>query len=180
MNDQSIARRYAKAIFELAVESGSLDAVSGDLSLAREVFEATPELFSQLTSPIVGREQKLALIEKLLAAARFGPTVANALRLLAERHRLNLLPLIAESFDGMVDDHVGRIHSRVVSARPLEQQDLSEISRRLSQALRRQVVVDAAVDPELLGGLTVEVDGRTIDGSVRGQLKSLSRQLRSV
>ena len=179
MNDQSIARRYAKAIFELAVESGALDAVAGDLALAREVFESTPELSSELTSPIVGREQKLALIEKLLAAAHFGPAVANALRLLAERHRLNLLSAIVASFDEMVDAHRGRVHSRIVSAQPLAQQDLLEISRRLSQALRCQVVMDAAVDPDLLGGLTVEVDGKTIDGSVRGQLKSLSRQLRS-
>ncbi len=179
MNDQSIARRYAKAIFELAVETGALGAVAGDLALAREVFDSTPEFVSQITSPIVGRDQKLALIEKLLAAAHFGPTVANALRLLAERHRLGLLPAIVESFGGMVDAHEGRVHSRVVSARPLEPQDLAEISRRLAQALQCRVVMDAAVDPNLLGGLTVEVNGKTIDGSVRGQLKSLSRQLRS-
>ena len=125
------------------------------------------------------RDQKLALIEKLLAEARFDPTVANALRLLAERHRLNLLPAIAESYARMLDDHKGRLHSRVVSACPLPQSDLQEIARRLSLATNREVVMDASVDPELLGGLTVEIAGKTIDGSVRGQLNALGRQLRA-
>lgn len=179
MNDQSIARRYAKALFELSVEADALDAVAGDLDLAREALEQTPEFFAQLTSPVVDREQKLALVEKFLATARFGETVANALRLLTERHRLALLPHIAAIFGELLDAHRGRIHSKVVSARPLEAHDLDEISRRLGAALHRQVVMDAAVDPDLLGGLTVEVGGQTIDGSVRGQLNALSRALRS-
>jgi len=179
LNEQSIARRYAKAIFELADESKALDNVAEELALTREIFLRTPEIFSELTSPTVGRDQKLALIEKLLAEARFDPTVANALRLLAERHRLNLLPAIAESYARMLDDHKGRLHSRVVSACPLPQSDLQEIARRLSLATNREVVMDASVDPELLGGLTVEIAGKTIDGSVRGQLNALGRQLRA-
>ena len=92
---------------------------------------------------------------------------------------MNLLPAIAESYARMLDDHKGRLHSRVVSACPLPQSDLQEIARRLSLATNREVVMDASVDPELLGGLTVEIAGKTIDGSVRGQLNALGRQLRA-
>jgi F-type H+-transporting ATPase subunit delta len=179
LDEQSIARRYAKAIFELAVESNAIDAVAADLSLICEIFECTPELADRLTSPLLDRSQKLALTEKLLDAARLNETVANALRLLAERHRLDLFSDIVESFSRLVDVHEGRVHGKVVSALPLEAQDIAAIADRLSRSLKRTIVMDATVDPDLLGGLFVEIDGKTIDGSVRGQLSALSRRLRA-
>ncbi len=179
MSEQSIARRYAKAIFELALESGTPDLVRDNLTLARDAIARTPEFCAGLLSPEVPRQEKRQLVEKFISAAAFLPMVANAIRLLAERQRLQLLPDIAEIYGALLDAHRGVLHCRLTSAEPLDRSDMAAISVKLERRFGQSVVIDAAVDPSLIGGLTAEIAGKTMDSSVRGQLQALGHKLRS-
>ena len=147
--------------------------------MARDAIAQTPEFCAGLLSPQVPRREKRLLVEKFIGTAAFHPMVANAFRLLAERQRLQLLPDIAEIYGNLLDAHRGVLHCRLTSAEPLEKGDIAAISGRLERRFGQSVIVDAAVDPSLIGGLTTEIAGKTMDGSVRGQLQALGHKLRS-
>lgn len=179
MNDQNIARRYAKAIYELALESGKLDETGGDLNLAAEALKATPQLLASLDSPSLTRDQKNALVESFIAAGHLGETVANALRLLAQRNRFALIPFVSQGFDVLKDEHDGVVRAALSSACPLSQSQLEAIQSDLGKGLGKKVIVHATVDPSLLGGVMVDVAGKTLDGTIKGRLNALARALRN-
>ncbi len=179
MNELSIARRYAKAIFELAAEENRLDEVGRELAAAATALESDKELVAALREPATTREVKLQLIDAMAASLKLSPTVTNALRLLAERNRLVLVPQIAEVYRALADEKAGRVKAQVTSAVPLSEEAAREITVLLARATRRNVVVERSVDPSILGGVVAQVGGRTFDGSLRTHIEGLKKQLKA-
>jgi len=97
--------------------------------------------------------------------------------LLLDRSRIVLLPAIARAYQAMADDHVGRVRAQVTSAEPLTQVALDRVRRSLEQRTGKKVVMETAVDPELIGGLVARVGDLVLDGSVRTQLADLRTKL---
>jgi len=179
VNEQSIARRYAKAIFELAVDESRYDEMGQELSAAAAALESDEELLAALRNPATGREMKQQLVDALASGLKLGPTAANALRLLAERNRLVLAPLVARAYADLADQKAGRIRARLVSAVPLSDEAATRIAAHLTQSIRLNVIVERAVDPSILGGVIAQVGSKTFDGSLRTQLEGLKKQLKA-
>jgi F-type H+-transporting ATPase subunit delta len=179
VNELSIARRYAIAIFELAAEENRLDEVGRELAAAKAALESDQELIATLRQPATTREVKLQLVEAMATTLKLSPTVANALRLLAERNRLVLVPQIAEVYAALADERAGRVKARVTSAVPLSEEAAREIAVLLTRATRRSVVIERSVDPSILGGVVAQVGGKTFDGSLRTHIEGLKRQLKA-
>jgi F-type H+-transporting ATPase subunit delta len=178
VNPSSIARRYAKALFELAAEEGRVDEVGAQLAELRVALDSDPDLLAALRSP-ASREQRLALAEALVAALKASPTLANTLRLLADRARLAQLGEVEAVFRALADERAGRIRARVVSAVPLSDDAAARVSAALAQATHRNVVLERAVDSEILGGLVAQVGSKVFDASIRNQIAQLRRQLKA-
>ena len=174
----SIARRYAKALFDLAVEQGKIEAWSQTLLALKQAIEASDELKDVLENPIYAREQRRAIVGKLVAALRLEPEPAHLLYLLADRSRLGHLGAIVEQFGTLADAKLGRLRARVTSAVPLDAAAAQTIADKLAHATRAQVILDRTVDPELLGGVVAQVGSLTYDGSVRSQLEALRKALK--
>jgi F-type H+-transporting ATPase subunit delta len=174
----SIARRYAKALFELAVEQGKVDAWSASLSSLKQAIESSAELRDVLENPIYTKEQRRAIVTKLVGALALETEPANLLFLLADRTRLSEIGSIATEFGALADAKLGRLRARVVSAAPLDPATAQHITDRLAAVTRAQVILDRAVDPELLGGVVAQVGRLTYDGSLRSQLEDLRRSLK--
>ena len=179
MNELSIARRYAKAIFELAVGEGRFDELGAELAAAARTLEADAHLLDLLRDPGTGREAKLQVVETMASGLDLSPTAANALRLLAERNRLALAPLVSRAYAALADERAGRVKARLVSAVPLDDQTAARIAAQLTQATRRTIVVERVVDPSILGGVVAQVGSKTFDGSLRTQLEGLKKQLKA-
>jgi F-type H+-transporting ATPase subunit delta len=113
----SIARRYAKALFELAVEQRKVEAWSTSLSSLRQTIESSSELRDVLGNPIYTKEQRRGIVARLAEALAFETEPANLLYLLADRARLSEVGSIASEFAAMADAKLGRLRARVVSAR---------------------------------------------------------------
>lgn len=178
MNDQTIARRYAKAIYELAQEAEKSEQIGLELRLAAEAMSATRDFSASLESPMLTRDQKSTLTESFIAAGKFDDIVANSFRLLTQRNRLSLVPLIARYFSDMKDEHDGVTRATLASAVPLSQSQLESIQSNLSKGLGKQVILQTTVNPTLLGGVKLEVAGKTLDGTVKGRLRTLAKILR--
>lgn len=174
----SVARRYAKALFSLAVEMGRVEPWSESLQSLNEAVEGSPDLLEVLSNPVYSREQRRAIVEKLAAALRLESEPANLLFLLGDRNRLGYLGAIVDTFRTLADGHLGRVRAKVTSAVPLDASAAQAIADRLSQATKATVLLDRDVDPALLGGVVAQVGSLVYDGSVRTQLEDLRRQLK--
>jgi F-type H+-transporting ATPase subunit delta len=173
----AIPRRYAKAIFALASETASPEAMGQELSWLAEAFRV-PALaaFSQHTA--LDRRTRRAVVARVAEALRLSKPAASFVALLAENNRLPVLPAIQREYEKLEDRRLGQIRARVRSATPLS----DESRRRLREIFERQtgkkIIAEPSVDAELLGGVTVELAGRVYDGSLRSRLERLRQSLR--
>jgi len=172
-----LAKRYARALLELAREEGTLEASGEELGRAVAAFEE-PRLRPLVLSPVIDAGARLHTARAVVAALRVSKTVANLLELLAERDRLPILPDIARWYEALLDDQVGRARVAIRSAAPLtatEKGDLVELARRLTG--RRDVVAATEIDPELIAGAVLDVGGTVYDGSLKTQLARLTKDM---
>ncbi len=180
-----VARRYAKALFELAVESGSESFLSSyeelgkELTLASKVMQAVPQLMEWLHNPTVARREKVKFAQVFSQAMHANRLVANALSLMAEKGRLAYLPQVERFYAQLADRRAGRLRATVISAVPLENQAVQRMGEIFSRATRQNVTIERQVDPSIIGGIVAQVGSRLFDGSTRNQLSQLKKQLQA-
>ena len=166
------ARRYAKAVFELAEDERGVDSWSRRLGQLRDVL-ADEQLRAVLTNPTIPAERRLALVSD----ASLDPEVTNLAKLLVESNRVHEIDGIAEEFDQLADDAAGRVRATVTTAVALEPADRDRVATQLSKQLGKEVRMHAEVDPRIVGGLKVQYGDRLIDASVATRLQQLRRRL---
>jgi F-type H+-transporting ATPase subunit delta len=142
-----------------------------------EVFLAAPEAQEAFDSPAVPREAKERLLDELLAKYPVEPVVANFLHVLLEHNRMRYYRDILGAFEQLVNERKGVVQAKVVTASPLDADELGKIAARLGEATGKQVALDAATDQDLLGGMVVNIGSTVYDGSVRTQLEAIRRRL---
>jgi len=168
------ARRYAQAVFEIALEQDALDQWSGDLARLEAVAaDAAFEAF--LEAPGVALGRKLEAIGETLKDA--APLARNLLGLLAERRQVRLVRAIRAEFAGLADEHEGIARAEVVTAVPLDDARRGRVEALLGELVGLRAVVTERVDPAILGGLVAYVGDLMMDGSVRTRLRTLGETL---
>lgn len=168
------AKSYARAVFELARESGELDKWRRELEKLSASLQE-PGLQALLRSSKLPFAHKKKVLDERLKG--LSPLTLNLAGLLVLRSRLGLLDSLAKEYGRLVDAHHGIEHVQVITAVPLAPSELQQVSGRLAAALGKKVVVESKVDPALLGGLVVRVGDQLIDGSVRKSLELLGKEL---
>ena len=169
------ARRYAQAVFQIALEHDSLDVWVDDLQTLADLLE-DGEVAAFLDAPQVPDARKLETIEELLGDSA-GTLPANLLGLLATKSVTQLIPAILEQFSVMVDQHRGIQWADVTTAVPLDGAQEKEVSQLLGGIVGSEVSLRTYVEPELIGGIIARMDDRVIDGSVRSKLRDMHRQI---
>jgi F-type H+-transporting ATPase subunit delta len=165
------ARRYAEAAFEIARRDGTLDRWLDDLRLAADVV-AQPDATRVVDNPAIPFATRREVLGKLLER-RVTPRAFNLVLLLAQRGRLSAAPAVAAEFKRLVDIERGVVVARVASAVPLESAEIEAIGVRVREMTGARAEIVTAIDPDLIGGITVRIGDRLIDASVRGRLERL-------
>jgi F-type H+-transporting ATPase subunit delta len=179
MVNVSIARRYARALLDVAAEGNRTDAVADQLSAFVKALEQSRELSDVFLNPAYTRAQRNQVVESLIQMmGNVEPSLANTLRLLVDRNRLTYLPDIARVYRDMADARAGRVRGHVTSATKLTPETLEMLRKNLQQITQRDVILESKEDPKLLGGLSAQVGSVLFDGSVRTQLEQLRRELK--
>lgn len=168
------ARRYAQAAFELALSTNQLDRWRQDMEGAAQALRP-PELMGVLENPKVRLSDKLRLVD--LATGDVLPQIRNLVHLIISRGRQNAFDQVVAEFGRLVDAHRGIEHAEVTTAVPLDDSDTKALAQRLKEVLGKEVVLATAIDPHIIGGLVVRVEGKLLDGSSRSQLIALRRTL---
>jgi F-type H+-transporting ATPase subunit delta len=171
----SIARRYARALIEVA--GADYERVGAELGTLAGALFGTPDVAEALLRPGVAKEARERALNAVLQVAGVSTTTANFVRLLLDRRRLDLLPDISRAYGTFSDERAGRLRAKVAAAKPLPEPLVAELTRRLAQATKKNVAVETSVDRSLLGGVVAQVGNVVYDGSLRTQLAILRREL---
>lgn len=173
-----LAGRYATALFELADEAKSLDAVSSDLARLRALVEGSADMARFVRSPVFSRDEQGKAIGAILDRLGVSQLTKNFIGLLAQKRRLFALQGIVTAFDALVAARKGETSASVVSAKPLSAAQRAALQSALKTSIKREIRMTESVDPSLLGGLVVKVGSRQIDSSLKSKLARLERAMK--
>jgi F-type H+-transporting ATPase subunit delta len=171
----TLARPYAKAVFEVAVADDALVEWQSTLNTAAAVVQAE-KVQAALASPALTAEQQAALVQNVCGESVRGKA-ANLVRVLADNKRLALLPEIARQFAELKANKERVIDVEVVSAFPLDAKTADTLSAALSKKWQCNVELQTTVDASLLGGAIIRAEDTVIDASVRGRMMKLADAL---
>jgi F-type H+-transporting ATPase subunit delta len=168
------ARRYARAVFEIALEKKELDRWQADLEKLVGVM-ADGTFLAAMNSPSIKFDDKARLMTERLG--KISPTARNLALLLVSRNGAGMAGEIAAEYGRMVDAYHGIQTAEVTTAVPIDDAEKIRLAETLSALVGSQVVVKPAVDPEILGGVVARLGGKLLDGSTRSRLAALKREL---
>ena len=172
---QAAARVYAEALFDIGIESGTIGVVYDDLHAAYDALNGLDaDLQTFFNLPQFRRDAKRRIISLAFEGKVCRP-VLGLLHILVEKRREPLLDNVVEEFDTYRDQHEGRVRARVVSARKLDDDLLNELRAAIEQRTQKSVELTETVDPEVIGGLRVNVGDRVLDGTLRRSLQDMRR-----
>ena len=177
VREQPVARVYAEALLELAVQRDQVDTVREELTALAGLMRADPKLHAFMQSVVIDDDARGESINRMFKG-RVSETMFGFLRVLNAKGRAGLLDAIAEQFAAVEDKRLGRIDVGVTSACELDEPLRAEILRAVQQHTGKTPVLDVTVDPELIGGLRIRIGDRLLDGSVRSRLAGVAKALK--
>ena len=176
-NNISIAKRYAKSLIELMLESeNSRDEVISDLKNVKEILVSSPELNSAMTNPIVSAQDKEAIITSVFEKDTKEIT-RNFLKLLVHKNRFNLIFYIIDAFNQMLDKINNLVQIKVTGAVELDTNEKEEIQNKLREKLNKEINIAYEVDDSIIAGLIYKIEDDVLDTSFIHKLEELKKEL---
>ena len=176
MADIETAKRYAKAVFELAVDEGVLETVHGDLSDLKTLVEENAEFKGLITNPLVESSARQKVLKSLLSG-KIHELSMRFLCFLDEKKRINALVQVVEQFDQMYLEKENIVRAVVVSAAKLDNAQLDNIRQRLEKRFKKNIQLTTDLDPDLIGGFLVKVGDSVFDYTIKHQLESVKQKI---
>jgi F-type H+-transporting ATPase subunit delta len=175
-----MAGRYATALFELARDERSIDAVKADLDRFDALLAESSDLTRLVRSPVFSAEQQGKALAALLARAGIGGLAAKFLQVLAANRRLFALGAVFRDFRALVAQYKGEVTAAVTLAETPDERQLAAIKDALRAVTGKDVQVDVKIEPAIIGGLIVKVGSRMVDTSLRTKLRSIKHAMKEV
>jgi len=173
-----IARRYAKAFYELAAEQKKLETVAGDIDSLRSL-DDDGDFKAFLKNPSISRKEQLGVMAAIAKKAKADSVTANFLGVIVENGRLPLLAEILDVTAETIAEHRGELRADVTSARALTDEQVKNLQASLKKATGQDVEMTLHHDETLIGGLKIQLGSLLIDQSVKTRLERLERALKS-
>ncbi len=173
----TVARPYAEAVFKLAVAKNTLKEWSNMLLHAAEIAQ-TDQIKALIGNPVVTTRQLGELLLEI-GKNKFNREGSNFLLMLAENKRISVLPQISQLFEHLKAQHDGMLEANIISAFQMNDAQLRQLVVNLERKFKRKIIAKVQVDPELIGGVVVEIGDEIFDASVRGKLEAMANALKS-
>jgi F-type H+-transporting ATPase subunit delta len=176
MSDESVARRYAAALFHQVRTKGTLTETLADMNRVSTLLKATPELGALIGHPLVTATRKKAAVETAFSKT-VGAATLGLLHLLIDKRRSELLADVQIEFERLVREFQNVASASAISATPLTAAQLTALEKALETRTGKDIELTTSVDPSLIGGVLVRIGDTVLDGTVRGNLERLREQL---
>ena len=174
----SLAGRYASALFDLARDQRQIDAVGRSLDALGSALVDSKEFGELVESPLVSREEAGRSFAALAPQLGLDDITTNFLGVLARNGRKNQLRAVIRAFKRLAAEHRGETTAEIVTARPLNDDQIAALKQQLRTRAGRDVNIDAQVDASILGGIVVKLGSQQIDASIRTKLNRLAQAMK--
>jgi len=171
---QTIARRYASALAEVAIERREASEVQQEINSWASLIEDNPQLREVFSNPTIQYDQKCKVLEELISRTHVRETTGSFLRVLLKNQRLAELKYVAERLGHVLDQHNGVVAANVTTARPIPDDLQNALHETLSEAAGRNVRLSFITDEKIIGGVVTQIGSTIFDGSIQGQLERLA------
>ncbi|WP_080843843.1 F0F1 ATP synthase subunit delta [Cytobacillus gottheilii] len=176
MKSSAVSKRYAIALFDLAKEHQLIDSMEQELLVVKDVIQNSEEFHTLFQSPKLSIQKKKEIVKD--AFASLNAFVVNTLMILIERHREDIIVEVAEQFINLANDARGIAEAKVYTTRPLTDAEREALSVSFAAKVgKKSLRIDNIIDASLLGGIKLRIGNTIFDGSLRGKLDRLERQL---
>ena len=179
MRDTRVSRRYALALFKIALKSDSLDIISIDIQQIRSFTAKDKNFLNFLEAPQIPTEQKTKVLKDTFTT-RLAPRLLLFLELLLKKHRTNLLPEIADEFAKLVEEHKGVIKAKVLTAVHISDVIKDNLNDKLETYSGKKIEIIHRIDTSIIGGIIIFLHNHVIDRSIRHQIDVLRQNLLKV
>lgn len=180
MSSQTLARRYAKALLDLATERNEVERIQRNLEAVADAWETSRELREAFSNPSVTHESRTKIIEELSTRILASVTFKNTLLLLSQRQRLGILPDLARAYATLAEQGEGRIRAEVITATALPGTYFEELKKVLEAATGKKVQIHPKQDPSLIGGIVTRIGDKVFDGSLKNKLSQIEDELQNL
>ncbi|MHB8907893.1 MAG: F0F1 ATP synthase subunit delta [Syntrophales bacterium] len=177
MISSNIAKRYARAFFEIAGEEKRYEEYFNEMSRFSAVLQANRNLSEFLANPVFDQPDKKAVLESVLEKVPVSPLTANFLKLLVDKRRIGILSAIEGCYRELMDNALKKVRVTVSTAFPLTGELSGRLEKALGELTGREVEMTVSEDPTLLGGIVVRVGDTLYDGSIKTQLNNIRNLL---
>ncbi|MGH7214023.1 MAG: ATP synthase F1 subunit delta [Tepidisphaeraceae bacterium] len=167
---------YARSLIELAAEQKIAEQIGQELGDLKTAIETEPVFGAFLSDPSISEDERADVLKRALDG-KASPLLVNFLGVVNVKGRLGELSHIAEAYDNLLDEMLGKVEVDVTVAQKLAPDQLEQVRRRVSQALGKDAVIHQYVDDSIIGGLVLRVGDKLIDASVKYQLQAMREQL---
>ena len=168
------SKRYAQAVFQIALETNNFDRWLADMKVLVSL-EENQNFVQALETPLITTEDKTRLLKDRFPGV--GPLAINLVGILIERGRLRSLPGIYQELQAFVDDYRGIERAAIITAVELNEEDKLRVQKRLSAITGKNVTITAKVNPSLIGGVVARFNGKLLDASTRSRLEALKKEI---
>lgn len=173
MIGSDIAKRYARALFDIAREEGTIEAIYGELKGFSSLLKESADLAEFFANPVFDNSDKATVMGEILKKSKVSAATSNFLRLLVDKGRIGALGEIEECYRRYMDDVLNKVRVDVKTAFPLSNELSARIKEQMEGLTGKNVEMVVDEDPSLLGGVVIGVGDTLYDGSVRAQLNSI-------
>lgn len=172
----SLAKEYGAGLYELARDERLLEALHGELRDIAAILKAQPDFVKLLCSRAIERDKRLQVVDDTFRD-RAHPYVVNFMKLLVEKERFSCFMEAIQWFHQRYNEDFGIVEAYVTSAVPLTEDDVEALRQKLEQMSHRKVALIASVDPSVIGGVRVEMDGKRYDNTIQNKLGRLKQSM---
>ena len=180
MSNRLVARRYAKALADIAEQNGTLASVQKELASVAALVRTSPDLERLAFYPLIPPAQKAKALDGVLAAMGLSETVRRFFTVVAQAARLNLIHDLSASFDAFVDERTGVVEASVQSAQVMTEAQQQALLESLGRRTGKTIRLQWRQEPSILGGVKVQIGSTVYDASIQGRLRLLKAKLLSV
>lgn len=173
----NVARRYARALLEIGVETNTLSGLVDEMVTLAGAYEASADLQRALDNPLVSHHAKKAILAEVADRAGVTAVAKHALLILGDRRRLHALPAIAQLLREMSDAKQGILRAEVTTAVRLSDGYYAKLQAQLEKMTGQRVAIDKREDPSILAGVIARIGDRVYDGSLRSRMTELGQSL---
>jgi F-type H+-transporting ATPase subunit delta len=173
MSSVTAAKRYAKGLLQVGIETGKLEAIRTDMQYIRDAVKSAPMLQKILISPIVKEEKKKSIVQEVLEGKVTDITL-KLVDILAGKNRFGLLYNVATSFQEIYNQHAGILEITIITAFELEKSQVESMVKAMEKTTGMTIQYTIKTDIALIGGVAIKYGDTVIDGSVRNKLEQLT------